>query len=66
MTDMQFVVLASIHEFIYENDKAPTIRDIAYDLKKSTATIHFHLQKLKEKKLVNVDKNGRILAICQK
>jgi predicted transcriptional regulator len=66
MTNMQFIVLASIHEYISENDKCPTIRDIACDLDKSTATIHYHLKKLSKLGFVNITKTGRIIGICQK
>lgn len=66
MTNMQFIVLASIYEYIIENDKYPTIRDITYDLEKSTSTIHYHLKKLSKLGFVNFIKTGKIMGICQK
>ena len=65
ITEMQFIILACIHEYIYENDKTPTIRDIAYDLEKSTSTIYYHLKKMKEEGIVNFNEKGRITTICQ-
>ena len=63
MTDMQTIILITISEYINENDKCPTIRDIAYDLEKSPSTIHYHLSKMKN--IVKFNKNGQIEAICQ-
>jgi predicted transcriptional regulator len=66
MTNMQTIILIAISEYINENNKCPTIRDIAYDLDKSTATIHYHLKKLSKLGFVNFTKTGRIIGICQK
>lgn len=63
MTDMQILILIAISEYIYENEKTPTIRDIAFDLGKSPSTIHFHLSKMKN--IVKFNEKGRIEAICQ-
>lgn len=66
LTDMQVLILIAISEYIYENEKPPTIRDIAFDLEKSPSTIHFHLSKMKESKLIKFNTKGQIEGICQK
>lgn len=66
MTQMQELILICISEYIYENEKTPTVRDIAYELEKSVSTIHFHMKKLINKGLITQDDKGRIVAICQK
>lgn len=66
LTDMQVLILIAISEYIYDNEKPPTIRDIAYDLEKSPSTIHFHLRKMKENNLIRFNVKGQIEVICQK
>lgn len=66
LTDMQVLILIAISEYIYENEKPPTIRDIATDLGKSPSTIHFHLNKMKESNLIRFNAKGQIEGICQK
>jgi DNA-binding transcriptional ArsR family regulator len=66
LTDMQVLILIAISEYIYDNEKPPTIRNIAYDLEKSPSTIYFHLSKMKESKLIKFNDKGQIEAICQK
>ncbi len=66
LTDMQVLILIAISEYIYENEKPPTIRDIAIDLGKSPSTIHFHLSKMKESKLIKFNNKGQIEGVCQK
>lgn len=66
LTEMQEIVLICINEFINENEKTPSIRDIACDLDRSVATIYHHLKKLKQAGLVNFDECGKILGVCQK
>jgi len=66
LTDMQVLILIAISEYIYENEKPPAIRDIAYDLGKSVSTIYFHLSKMKKDNLIKFNVKGQITAICQK
>lgn len=66
LTDMQVLILIAISEYIYENEKPPTIRDIAFDLGKSASTIYFHLNKMKGSNLIKFNTKGQIEAICQK
>lgn len=63
LTEMQILILICINEYIYENEESPSIRDIAYDLNKSTSTIHFHLKKLKERGLIDFSKKGRSIRL---
>ena len=63
ITDQEQLILISISEYINDNEQNPSVRDIALDLNKSTSTIHYHLVKLKQKKIIDYTKKKRSIVI---
>lgn len=67
LSEEQQLVLDKIKLFIKANGYSPTVRDLCFLTdKKSTATINYHLQKLKEKKYINYVKGkGRTIRVLE-